>query len=191
MSGMASASRRQFNYDGLDRTSLHRINDAMKTSFGRILFLFAMMAAAANFAWAVDVSPIKPLGNETYTITVSSHNLFSRDTEALKARALQEATKFCAKVGKKPKVVSVNADKSLIFMGDFSQATLTFKALDVGDPELGSEQPTIPGQLAVPASPATEQLYSDLIRLDDLHKKGILTDAEYETEKKKVLNRSK
>jgi len=43
----------------------------------------------------------------------------------------------------------------------------------------------------VPASPATEQLYSDLIRLDELHKKGILTDAEFETEKKKILSRSK
>ena len=163
----------------------------MKIPFGRILFLFTIVAPAANFAGAADVSPIRPLGNETYSVTASSRNLFSRNTEALKAQALQEATKFCAKVGKKPKVISVTADKSLILLGDFSQATLTFKALDIGDPELAADQSAIPGQLTVPASPATEQLYSDLIRLDELHKKGILTDAEYETEKKKVLNRSK
>lgn len=163
----------------------------MKTSLGRILFIFTIAAAAANFAGAADVSPVRPLGNGTYSITVSSRNLFSRNIEALKVQALQEATKFCAKDGKKPKIISVNADKSLILVGDFSQATLTFKALDIGDPELASEQPMIAGRLAVPATPATEQLYSDLIRLDDLHKKGILTDAEFETEKKKILSRSK
>lgn len=164
----------------------------MKTSLRRILFIFTIVAAAVNCAWAAsDVSPIKPLGNGTYSITVSSRNLFSRDTEALKARALQEATQFCAKDGKKPKIISVSADKSLFLVGDFTQATLTFKALDVGDPELASQQTTLAGPLAVPASPATEQLYSDLIRLDDLHKKGILTDAEFEAEKKKILSRSK
>ena len=104
---------------------------------------------------------------------------------------MQEATEFCAKDGKKPKIISVKADKSLYFIGDFAQATLTFKALDIGDPELAAQQQTVLGQLAVPASPATEQLYSDLIRLDELHKKGILTDSEFETEKKKVLKHSK
>ena len=163
----------------------------MKSFLGRILLSFTIAAAAANFAWAGDVSPVTPLGNGTYSITVTAHNTFSRDTETLKIQALQEATKFCAKEGKKPKVVSVTADKSMIFVRDFSQATLTFKALDIGDPELASPQQPVVGQLAVPASPATEQLYSDLIRLDELHKKGILTDAEFETEKKKILSRSK
>ena len=163
----------------------------MKTPLGRILLLFTIAAAAPNFARAGDVSPITPLGNGAYSITVKAHNKFTRDTETLKGQALQEATQFCAKDGKKPKIISVTAEKSLYFVGDFAQATLTFKALDVGDPELASQQQTVLGQLAVPASPATEQLYSDLIRLDELHKKGILTDAEYETEKKKILKRSK
>jgi len=34
----------------------------------------------------------------------------------------------------------------------------------------------------------TADMYSELIKLDELHKKGILTDAEFEEQKKKILS---
>jgi len=46
---------------------------------------------------------------------------------------------------------------------------------------------------AAPAekSLSTDELYNDLLKLDDLRKKGILSDDEFQAEKKKVLSRSK
>jgi hypothetical protein len=36
----------------------------------------------------------------------------------------------------------------------------------------------------------TDELYNELVKLDDLRKKGILTDDEFQAEKKKLLSRS-
>ena len=44
---------------------------------------------------------------------------------------------------------------------------------------------------AAPAPLTTDELYANLLKLDDLHKKGILTDEEFAAEKKKRLARSK
>jgi hypothetical protein len=37
---------------------------------------------------------------------------------------------------------------------------------------------------------ATDDLYTELTKLDDLRKKGILTDEEFQAQKKKLLNGS-
>ena len=52
-----------------------------------------------------------------------------------------------------------------------------------------------PVYLAAPAAPVerhltTDELYSELVKLDDLRKKGILTDEEFQAEKKKLLSHS-
>ena len=153
--------------------------------FGRLLGLIAMLVAASS-AWAGNASPVTSLGGNTYSVTVKASSKFTRDTDKLKDEAMAAATDFCTKAGKQLKVVSVAEDKSLYFVGPFAQVALTFKALGADDPELA---PAAPPGVAAPLT--TAELYADLLKLDDLHKKGILTDAEFETEKKKVLARSK
>lgn len=148
------------------------------------------MVVAASNAWAGTVQPIESIGNEVYRITVLAPHKFTRDTQKLKEEALEAAKKFCAKDGKVLKVVSIKEDKSMYLVGSLAQTSVTFKELAPGDPEL-----TAPGEAparpAVAASPATEQLYADILRLDELRKKGLLSDAEFEVEKKKILERSK
>ncbi len=155
-------------------------------------FWLLLLTVAANYAWAGDALPIESLGNNTYSVTVNAHHKFTRDTEKLKDQAIETATQFCTKDGKQLKVVSVTENKGQYLVGPYAQVMLTFKALAPGDLELAP--PAAAEALAKPvasASTATEQLYSDLLRLDELRKKGILTDAEFESEKKKVLDRSK
>ncbi len=159
------------------------------TRFVRCLLVLAALVAATG-VWAADASPIVSLGDNTYHITVKAHHKFTRNTEKLKDQAMAAATQFCAKEGRQLKVVSVTADKSNYLVGDFAQTTLTFKALAPADPELVPAA-MVPEKPAAAASPATEQLYADLIRLDELRKKGILNEAEFEAEKQKVLARSK
>lgn len=145
---------------------------------------------AANCAWAGDIPQVVPLGNNTYRLTVKATHKFTRNTQKLKDRAREEAAQFCAKEGKQLKVVSFTEDKSFYLVGDFAQVTLTFQTLSPGDPQLVAPAEA-PGKPAVTSGLTTEALYADLLRLDDLHKKGILTDAEFDEEKKKVLARSK
>jgi Short C-terminal domain len=130
------------------------------------------------------------LGDNTYSVTAAANDKFTRNTDKLKAQATDAANDYCTKLGKHLKIVSVTENKGFYLLGDFASATVTFKALDLADPEMSAQ--TGGAKTLEPTAPLTnEQLYADLLRLDDLHKKGILTDAEFAAEKKKVLERSK
>ncbi len=51
--------------------------------------------------------------------------------------------------------------------------------------------PESPAPAATASSISTDELYRELVKLDDLRKRGILTDEEFQAEKKKILARSK
>jgi hypothetical protein len=156
---------------------------------GRFFLMFAVVLAA-NSAWAGTASPVASLGGNTYSITVKANNKFTRNTDKLKDEAVAAATEFCTKAGKQLKVVSVAEDKSLLLVGPYAQVALTFKALGPDDPELAAPADA-PVKPAVTAPLTTDELYASLMKLDDLRKKGLLTDAEFDAEKKKLLARSK
>jgi hypothetical protein len=145
------------------------------------------------------------MGNNTYMVTRQAATGFSGSGK-LKAKALREAAKFCTAKGKQMKVVAITEAKPPYILANFPKAEVIFKALDAGDPELKSESAIDPSgiQLKVGERPparanldinekqtAAGDLYTELSKLDDLHKKGVLTDAEFEAEKKKILSRSK
>ncbi|MFA5058760.1 MAG: SHOCT domain-containing protein [Opitutaceae bacterium] len=152
------------------------------------------LAAAFSLCLALmgcaSASNITSLGNNTYSITRNATTAFSRDPEKLAAEARNEATKFCESQGKEMKVVSVSAGEPH-FGGGYASAKIVFKALKPGDPALTSEP--VPAEsadrpAAAPAS--TTDLYAELTKLDELRQKGILTDEEFQAQKKKVLARS-
>lgn len=147
---------------------------------------------------AADSAPpkVENLGNNTYRVTASATHKFTRNTEKLRAEATEAARAFCAAQGKQLKIVTLDESKSFYGVGDMAKATLTFKALNLADPELAGGAPAGATGAAATATPTAapltnEALYADLLRLDDLRKKGILTEEEFATEKKKVLERSK
>ena len=63
-------------------------------------------------------------------------------------------------------------------------------ALSPGDPALLPPVPVVaPESVAIaPRALSTDELVTELTKLDDLRKKGILTDDEFQAEKKKVLS---
>ena len=119
---------------------------------------------------------------------------FHRDIEVLKTQAMEAATNFCAVRGKQLKVVSMTEEKPWITLGYF-KAKLVFKALDAGDPELTSESAPVgggrPPAVAREKPLTTSELCAALTQLDELRKKGILSEEEFQAEKQKVLRRSK
>jgi len=140
------------------------------------------------------------MGDNTYSITREAGSAFNRDIEKLKEDATDAANKFCADQGKQMKLISLTG-KVPMFATGYAKAKIVFKALSPGDPELTSV-PAAPGAPAsyAPSAPAsyapvekhltTDDLYAQLVKLDDLRKKGILTDDEFQAEKKKLLSRS-
>ena len=48
-----------------------------------------------------------------------------------------------------------------------------------------------PAPIVISEQPGGGDFYTDLLKLDDLRKRGILTEEEFQAEKKKILNRSK
>ncbi len=130
------------------------------------------------------------MGNNTYSITREGKTAFNRDVDKLKEQVQDDATQYCAAQGKHLKVVSLTGDKPWFSLG-YIKAKIVFQALD--NAELAAAAaPVAPDAAAAVAMPSpTGDLYSDLLKLDDLRKKGILTDAEFQAEKQKVLNRSK
>lgn len=140
---------------------------------------------------ASPTAETESLGADTYTITKKATTGFSRDTATLKEEALAEAQKFCAERGKQLKVVSVTTHKPRFYTQSIANAKVVFKALDANDPEL---QAPVAESVAAPrpaAGTPTDDLYTELTKLDELRTRGILTDEEFQAEKKKVLSRSK
>jgi len=133
-----------------------------------------------------DLEPVVPLGDNTYSVVREASNTFMRDIEKLKAEARDAAEKYCAAQGKQMKEVSLVTEKPWPTIGLF-KAKLVFKALNPGETESTPTVPTVAAVVSGNAATGSDDFYSALIKLDDLHKKGILTDKEFEAQKKRIL----
>lgn len=158
-------------------------------AFLAIVSFFAL--AALTFAESPQSTPV-PLGNNTYSLVRQAKNGFQRDTELLKSQAKEDAQIFCQNQGRQMKILELTAEKPWFAMG-YATAKIVFQALSPNDPALNPSIATASASSeSVPhAITNTTELYNELMRLDELHKKGILTDDEFQSEKQKVLARSK
>jgi hypothetical protein len=133
---------------------------------------------------AGEVSPVTPAADGTYTVTAKATHKFTRNTEKLKTEAMKAAEEFCAKEGKQLKVVSMTENRSMYLMGDFARVTLTFKALDAA-----AMEPAATAAAPAPKHLSTDELEAELTKLDAMRKKGLLSDAEFDALKQKLLSR--
>ena len=146
--------------------------------------MIALLCCAAK---PVEAPPVVPQADGTFSITLTATNGFMRDTDKLKGDIQDQATAYCTSLGKQMKVVSLTSKKPLFSMGYIS-ANIIFRALNPGE----TYSAGAPAALAPVEPPlTTDELVAALTKLDDLRKKGILTDEEFLVEKKKVLGRSK
>ncbi|HEY1792129.1 MAG TPA: SHOCT domain-containing protein [Opitutaceae bacterium] len=164
----------------------------MNTSTLRGIILGSCLClATSTFAKSPPPPPVS-LGNNTYSIRREAGTAFMRDVDKLKEQCTDAATKFCASQGRQLKVLSLEG-KAPTFGTGYAYAKIVFKALNPGDLEL-TEPVAMPGQPAAPVYAqrhlTTDELYDQLTKLDDLRKKGILTDEEFQAQKKKLLERA-
>ncbi len=161
-------------------------------SSGRIFsafWIYIALLGCVAVAKAPVAATVVPMGDDTFSITREAPNAFHRDTDKLKAEVSEDAAQYCAAQGKQLKVISLTSEKPWVGLG-YTNAKIVFKALNAGEVEPTAATAETSVEMHEKAL-STDELVSALTKLDDLRKKGILTDDEFQSEKKKILSRSK
>jgi len=152
-----------------------------------ILALFVAGSALLSCAAKSPVAPaVVSIGNNTFSLTRQASTAFDRDTDRLQTEARDDAAKYCATQGKQLQIVSLTTDKPRFALG-YASAKIVFRAVEPGTPD--APAPTASAVTGEKPT-ATGELYNDLLKLDDLRKRGILTDKEFQSAKKRILNRA-
>lgn len=158
-----------------------------------ILFI-CLLAGCASNPGIVNISP------DTYMITrIDKAGVFG-NSASMKAKVFQEAIAFAASQGKV--AIPVSVSEVPMIPGRFASIEYQFRVVTTDDPEY-SRVSLIPRPDVVTESKNTIDLninqdgtvaqdekpdvYQELIRLDDLLKRGILTEEEFQSEKAKLL----
>lgn len=162
--------------------------------FGRLTLALLVWGGVAPLRAANPNDPYPPivsLGNDTYLITRGATFYYFRNTAKLVTRARADAVKFCHDMNREMKELSVEEIKAGLIIGDFAKARIKFQALLPGDPALAGARPqpavNAPAPVVLTVPPETA---SDLTKLDELHRSGVVNDAEFAAAKKRLSERS-
>lgn len=167
----------------------------------KIMREFVLIVVAGVLFTGCSSPGVIQLSADTYVVSKSSAAGAFTNMAKLRASAIQEANAFAASQGKV--AVAINA-RELVPTHGFPSYEYQFRLLDKNDPRARgiSLEPRADVVIersdkisaditTTDKSEKSPDLYTELTKLDDLRKKGLITDAEYEAEKKKVLERSK
>jgi len=99
--------------------------------------------------------------------------------------------------GKSLQVINTYEASPPYVLANFPKAEIQFMCLDAKDPELNRPKLKKEADIAIeikqdirtkgePGKP--KDVYTELLKLDDLRKKGIISEAEFEEQKRKLLS---
>ena len=139
------------------------------------------------------------LSPDTYMVRVEDHGgIFAFNRGNLKFSAIKQANEFALSKGKVAIPVAMDSHPVGI-LGDWAAVEYQFRVVSHDDPEAQRTSLTPRPDVVIEKnsnisadikikdqSEKTKDVYTELIKLDDLKKKGIITDAEFETQKKKL-----
>lgn len=161
----------------------------MKRAFPALIIF---LAGCAN-PGIVQISP------DTYLLSREDHAGIFGSASALKAGVISDANVFAA--GQEKVAIPISTHETPVgVMGKWAKFDYQFRVVDKNDPEARrtslvpradiviekTEKFSVDGR-AKDESAKPKDFYAELVKLDDLRKKGILSEAEFETQKKKVL----
>ena len=159
-----------------------------------IIFLSIFLSGCAN-PGIVKLSP------DTYMLSRADHAGIFGNTASLKASVIKDANDFAASMGKV--AIPLGSNETPVYPGHFATFEYQFRVVDKDDPEakrthlVPRSDIVIESNEKIDADIITEKksepidIYNELTKLDDLRKRGIITDTEFEAEKARILNRSK
>ena len=136
-----------------------------------------------------------PIGEDTYMIGKSTN--LALTSSGIKAAAFKEASAYCAKKNKKIQIISTTATD--MKLGSHVGSTeIQFMCLAEGDSELNRPKlRKTPDQVVEVKSNSnvrvqnqdTKDMYTELKKLNELKESGIITQEEFDIEKKEILSR--
>jgi hypothetical protein len=145
---------------------------------------------------------IVQLSPDTYMLSRVDHAGMFGNASALKAGVISDADAFAASQGKVAVVIAAN--DSPAYPGHFATFEYQFRVVDKNDPDARrtslaprpkvviEKDEKITGNIRTSDEPEKHpDLYTEILKLDELRKKGLITDAEYEAQKQKYLAEAK
>ena len=161
----------------------------------RFMAIVLMAFACPAYADVVQLSA------DTYMATRSSKAGAFTNMAKLKAAVIREANEFAARQGKIAVPIWSCERKRDPFLGFRTSRYQIQNRRQKNDPSASNRalpsQPDVvignAGHTSAEVGTTTDRkpdLYTELMKLDDLRKRGLLTDAEFEQQKKKLLDSS-
>ncbi len=111
----------------------------------------------------------------------------------MKADVIHEATAFAKNRSKV--AVPISIDETPVAPGRFASIEYQFRLVQENEPSTKNAKLAnkadfiLEAKSEVSVKDESKDIYEKLIKLDDLRKKGIITDEEFESEKRKLLSR--
>lgn len=161
--------------------------------------LFYPLAVCIALA-ACATAEVVPMGTDTYMISQTSAGGVFTNMGTLKTEVIQRANAFAEAKGKV--AIPVGARETPPAPGRMPNFEYQFRLVDRNDPRAAGggliNTPDIvienrnQALAVVINSPSKDgaqarDMYTELLKLDDLRKRGIISDAEFETQKRKAL----
>ena len=139
-------------------------------------------------------SGVVPIGKDLYMVSGRGKSPGGYSGGEVKAAAIREANQYCNASGKKLQVV--NSTQQDMRFGVEATAELQFMCLDSDDSDYS--RTTIKREAdrilevrkdikTIDNTPPSKDVYDQLLKLDELRKRGVISDAEFEDQKKKIL----
>jgi len=139
---------------------------------------------------------IVAMSSDTFMLSrVDKAGIFG-NAAAMKADVMREASDFAKSKGKVAVPVEVH-ETPLLVGRQFASIDYQFRLVDPNDPAAHGAvlrpEPTrietkTEAKVDVKTPEAKADYYAELLKLDDLHKRSIITDAEFEEQKQKILS---
>ena len=158
-----------------------------------IPYLVVLALVACADAPMVQMSP------DTYLIARSDKGGIFGNPAAMKAKVIQEASDFATSQGKVAIPLSVSTTP--VYPGHFATIECQFKLVDPDSPEAVSTSLEPRADIVIESDERvredvrisdeidnTRDVYTEILKLDDLRQRGLITDEEYETEKRELLD---
>ena len=156
------------------------------------IIILATLVACANPA-IVEISP------DTYLLSRTDKGGVFGNPSKMKANVIREANEFAKSRGKV--AIPVSVSETTMKIGRFAQIDYQFRLVDKDDP--AAKATSLVGRADVVIQEGTQKtsvdvhttdeteipkdVYAELLKLEDLRQRGILTQAEFDAEKKKLL----
>jgi len=164
----------------------------------QLMLLLSVICLAVAVTGCANPGIVK-LSPDTYMLTRTDKGGIFGNASAMKADVIREANEFAARQGKIAIPISLN--ESPMYVGHFASVEYQFRVVDASDPEAGRVnlvprpdvviEKTEKTSIDVKTKDQTDSpkdVYTELLKLDDLRKRGILSEEEFEAQKKKLLS---